>query len=88
MNCIAIDGFLLDRKGEMNQLKQVSYKYKKDDGNTTYLYKFHIDDHPSFMDECMDLPFGGHLSIRKPINEKAKRTFTSSCQENEEFSIK
>jgi hypothetical protein len=58
------DGELSNKKG---------YRVEKD--NETY-YKYHLDDHIIFQDECTSLLFGGNLSMRKPTNKKPALIFS------------
>jgi hypothetical protein len=53
-----------DTMVEMGQLSELS-GFKYDKGGST-LVELHVDDHYIFQDECNNLPYGGHLSVRKP----------------------
>ena len=55
----------LVEKGE--SAKDSGYKYTIE--NET-MYKYHVDDHSSFQEKCNHLPFGGNLSVRKPIHQR------------------
>ena len=53
------------KKGELD----VGSGYEYKDGEKE-MYEYHVDDHPSFQENCNHLPFGGMLSVRKPANLK------------------
>ena len=59
------------KRDEMRASKELSseigYKYEKDG---MVFFEYHVDDHPTFQHACNDLPFGGHLSVRKPKDKK------------------
>ena len=48
--------------------------YKYEDNNEVF-YEFHVDSHPLFFDECITTTYGGHLSVRKPENERKVMMF-------------
>ena len=52
--------------GEIND--DSGYKYETNNGEV--LYEYYVDDHLTFQDACKNLPFGGHLSVRKPLDKK------------------
>ena len=47
--------------------RKYGFEYKI--GGLTF-FEFHVDDHPTFHQRCRNLPFGGHLSVRKREDEK------------------
>ena len=47
--------------------RESGYKFEKE-GATDF--EFHVDSHETFQAKCNDLPFGGHLSVRKKEWEK------------------
>ena len=46
---------------------EIGYRYEK---YGKVYYKFHVDDHPSFHDNCLHVPFGGYLLVRKPRHKQ------------------
>jgi hypothetical protein len=62
----------LERYEEMIQKHELhdgmGHKFQKND--STYHVELHVDDHPTFQDECNSLPYGGNLSVRKDPNVK------------------
>ena len=62
-----------EERNEMVKTGQVSndsgYKYY-DVTLEMAMYEYHVDDHISFQKACDHLPFGGNLSIRKPVDKK------------------
>jgi hypothetical protein len=55
--------------GELSPGSGYRYNKNDEDGGCTYI-ELHVDDHPSFQDECNNLPYGGHLSVRKDPTQK------------------
>ena len=64
----------------LSEVKDMEDKLDIDEGlgyrytdSTTYqeMVKFHVDQHPSFQDRLSTMKYGGNLSVRKPVGEKA-----------------
>ena len=54
------------REGKLDN--ELDYHYTND--KCINMMKFHDDDHIIFLSKCDTLPYGGHISVRKPIDEK------------------
>ena len=55
----------LVENGEIHE--ELGYKYEK---NGEVFYEYHVDNCQTFQDACDNVPFRGHLSVRKPIDKK------------------
>ena len=65
-----------EKRDEMVETGEISehlgYKYES---NGVTMWEFHVDDHVSFQSACANLPFGGFLSVRKPVDKKKAMIF-------------
>ena len=52
-------------KGDI--LEELGYRFEK---NNEIFFEYHVDDQEIFQHKCSHLPYGGHLSIRKPPHLK------------------
>ena len=60
-----------DKRNEMIEQGEIGeslgYAFEKEGHK---MWEFHVDDHHSFQSACNHLPYGGFLSVRKPVNKK------------------
>ena len=52
-------------KGDI--LEELGYRFEK---NNEIFFEYHVDDQEIFQHKCSHLPYGGHLSVRKPPHLK------------------
>ena len=62
----------MKENGEMTDDMRFSYH---DDLTNMDMVEFHVDNHPIFLDRVSSIEFGGHLSVRKPADQKPLLTF-------------